>query len=461
MREVPGSSPGVPIGFICIVQAPRPASPKPLLTSFALDTAYALVAAATAPWWMRKSRGGWAERFGRVEALPAKVRRRLLIHAVSVGEVNLTRPLIERLSAEVEVVLSVTTDTGMALARELYESGREARCRVVRYPLDASWSVRRFLDAVRPDAVALVELELWPNFLRACGARGVPVAVVNGRLSERSFSKYRVARPFIGRYFEGLAFAAVQDESYAKRFRAMGVAAERCHVAGTMKWDAAQVLDAVPGAEELAREMGIDRSRPLIVAGSTAPGEHELLHAAVPCGGGMQLLCAPRKPEWFDEAARALPGCVRRSRGAGRASDRFLLDTIGELRKAYSLADVVVVGRSFGNLFGSDPMEAAALAKAVVIGPSVADFRATVDAMLRDGAIVQTAAAGLPGVLRGLIEDAGRRGELGRRARSCVVAHQGATERHARLILALFDGRHGQRSECSSEVGRGGRVVAP
>ncbi|MBL8744812.1 MAG: hypothetical protein JNK58_00490 [Phycisphaerae bacterium] len=411
------------------------------LTSFAYDTAYALVAAATSPWWMRRARSGWAERFGRLDALPEKSRPRLLLHAVSVGEVNLTRPLVDRLRPRVEVVLSVTTDTGLARARALYGGGDEGVCRVVRYPLDASWSVRRFLDAVRPDAVALVELELWPNFVRACAARSIPVAVVNGRLSERSFARYRLGRAVIGRYFEQLAFAAVQDESYAARFRAMGVAGERCHVVGTMKWDAAEVSDSIAGSEDLARAMGIDRSRPLIVAGSTAPDEHAMLHSAVPAG--VQLLCAPRKPEWFDEAAAQMPGCVRRSEtmrgGSGPGgADRFLLDTIGELRKAYALADVVVIGRSFGSLYGSDPMEAAALGKAVVIGPSVADFRSTVEAMLRDGAIVQTNAEELPGVLRSLIEDGARRREMASMARECVLSHRGAADRHAALILELM-----------------------
>jgi 3-deoxy-D-manno-octulosonic-acid transferase len=422
--------------------------------SLALDAGYALIAAATAPWWMRKARGGWAERFGRIDALPVPSRPRLLLHAVSVGEVTLTRPLIERLAPHIEVVLSVTTDTGITRAHALF--ARSGLCRVVRYPLDASWSVRRFLDAVRPDAVALVELELWPNFVRLCRRRGIPLAVVNGRLSERSFSRYRLGRAFIGRCFAQLAFAAVQDEAYASRFRAMGVPAERCHVAGTMKWDSAEVLDTVPGADDLARDLGIDRSKPLIVAGSTAPGEHELLHRATP--PGVQLLCAPRKPEWFDLAADALPGCIRRSkaiesprtlgmseplpwasesRGAARAP-RFLLDTIGELRKAYSLADIVVVGRSFGSLFGSDPMEPAALGKPVVIGPAVADFAATVGTMERAGAIVRATAEGLAATLRALIDDPTRRCALGERARACVRRNQGAAERHADLLLQLM-----------------------
>lgn len=406
--------------------------------SLALDAVYALAAAAAAPWWMRKARGGWAERFGRIDALPAPTRSRVLIHAVSVGEVNLARPLVERLIADAEVVVSVTTDTGIARAREVY-TGRAA---VVRYPLDASWSVRRFLDAVRPDAVALCELEMWPNFLSACAARGIPVGVVNGRLSPRSFKRYFAARGLLRGMFQRLAFVAAQDESYAERFRSMGVPAERCHAAGNLKWDSAS-LTPPPGAEDFAREFGMNRAAPLVVAGSTAPGEPELLRAALP--EGVQLLCAPRKPEWFDAAESALQPCARLTRvrtgtgahGVPRAS-RFLLDTIGELRQAYALADVVVIGRSFGDLFGSDPMEAAALGKPIIIGPAHTDFAQSVTALRESGGLIVSERAGLSRTLGGLLNDESARRRMGEAARACVVAHQGAADRQARMVGSML-----------------------
>ena len=403
---------------------------------------YALIAAATAPWWMRKTRSGWSERFGNVETLesPQEGRPRLLLHAVSVGEVNLTRPLVDLLLPQIDVVVSASTDTGLARAKELYGS----RCTVMRFPLDASWSVRKFLRRVRPDAVGLVELELWPNFATECRRRGIPIAVVNGRLSARSFKNYRRGRFWIGKFFRQLAFAAVQNKAYAQRFKEMGVAPERCVVAGSMKWDAAE-LGPIAGAEELAQEMGIDRSRPLVVGGSTAPGEHELLVDAV--GDQAQLLCAPRRPEWFDQAHQVLGGdkCARRSSGkpGAQGANRFLLDTIGELRKAYWLADVVVVGRSFGNLYGSDPMEPAALGKAVVIGPRSSDFESAVEALKEappEGGIIQTDAAGLKSVISGLLADGRRRTRLGNAAQVCVIKNQGATRRHADLLLALMCG---------------------
>lgn len=406
----------------------------------ALDLLYIPVALVTAPAWAGKKRHGWRERFGHTPPLPPPARKRVLLHAVSVGEVNALRTLVPLLSERAEVVISTTTDTGLARARELYS----AAAMVVRYPLDFSWAVRRFLDAVKPDAVALVELEVWPNFVRACAKRHIPVCIINGRLSERSFKGYRKVRRFFGRVLNLVDTAAVQDEDYAARFNALGLAADKCVITGSMKWDNVHISEGqalAPGALELATEMGIDRARPLIVAGSTGPEEEALLHRA--CPPEVQLLCAPRKPERFDEAAAALPGCVRRTHRpsgspAGRPSDRFLLDTIGELRKAYSLADLVVVGRSFGDLYGSDPIEPIGLGRPTVIGPAVDDFAQVVQAFEEAGGIARATRETLPAVLRGLMEDAVQRRALVERGRGCIRAHQGASQRHADLIFRML-----------------------
>lgn len=411
-----------------------------------LDLAYALGAVVLSPFWARKARGGWRERLGHTPALPPTPpnppRPRLLIHGVSVGEVNTLRALVPLLSASAEVVVATTTDTGLARARELFEGPGLAR--VVRYPLDFSRSVNRFLDAINPAAVALVELEVWPNFIAACARRGIPVAVINGRLSERSFKGYRRIRPFIGRSFASLRFAAVQDEAYAERFAYMGVPRDRLHITGSMKWDSVPLDDPAlaPQAESLARALGIDRSRPLIVAGSTAEDEEALLHAA--CPPGAQLLCAPRKPEHYEEAAAAMPGCVRRSAAnAGSTprtsgTDRFLLDTLGELRAAYLLADVVILGRSFGTLYGSDPMEPAAIGKPLLIGPRHRDFESPVRALASSGALQVVACGELAQTLRTIIGDPARRQAMATAARACVASHRGATQRHAAQLLAML-----------------------
>lgn len=489
-----------------------------------LDVAYALGGVLLSPIWARKARGGWRERFGRTAALPAKPPgiRRLLLHAVSVGEVNTLRALVPELAAEpgVQVVVSAGTDTGLARATELFgtvaawlpasanqervpalaAAGAPAsasaphtgaadpagRVFIVRYPLDFSGAVRRFLDAVAPDAVGLVELEVWPNFIAACRRRGIPVGVINGRLSEKSFGGYRKIRALMRRSFESLEFAAVQNAAYAERFGHMGVRADRVRVTDSMKWDslslgADEALRA--RAERLAAALGVDRTRPLVVAGSTAEDEEALLHTVCTMigdvdparpGRGVQLLCAPRQPERFDQAAAALPGCVRRSQrpdgtgvpglsgdrpalaapGAagmgpsGNGAGRFLLDTLGELRAAYWLADVVVVGRSFGSLHGSDPAEPAGLGKPIVIGPRHRNFDSAVAALVAAGGLKICEREQLSGLLGELLRDQRRREAMGVAALECVRVHRGATRRHADLLLNLLGrGDAGAREE--------------
>ena len=457
------------------------------------DVAYCVAAIFTSPlwlWWLfgtGQQRTDWRARFGFGAQLPpvrskpsvhtsadntpqsshTNVQRgRILVHAVSMGEVNAARYLVERLSKHCEVVLSATTDTGFARALAVAPAGVS----VVRYPLDINMAVERFLNRVQPDLVALVELEAWPNFIRACSSRNIPIAVVNGRISDRGFKRYKLARWFLKPLFKRFLFVSAQTQLYADRFVFMGVPTERVHVGGTMKWDSAPVApalsvntatgapsaidqathaaqqraleDAQQLANDLARELGIDRARPLVVAGSTAEGEEALLHACVP--EGVQLLCAPRKPARFNDAAIDLPGCVRRTHrpiGSGdgqRGSDRFLLDTMGELKKAYALATVVVVGRSFGDLHGSDMMEPVALGKATIIGPRYGDFADTAQKLLDAGGLLCVTREALPRVLQELIADAAARERMIDAAMGVIRREQGATTSNEMLLRELL-----------------------
>ncbi len=406
------------------------------------DIVYAAGLAVSSPVWgvsllrTGKWRSDWSGRFGKVaaDAQPRGVGgSHLLICAVSVGEVNLIRPLVAIFEAEhpeVRVTIASTTNTGFARATQLYGQ----RHAVVRYPLDFSCAVKRFLDVTRPDVVATVELEVWPNFIDACADRGIPVCVVNGRLSARSFRGYSRFKRVLGPTFQKLAVAAVQTQAYAERFRHMGVRDVR--IMDTMKWDAAQVADRVEGAAELAEQMGIDRDRPLIVAGSTAPGEEKLLLDGLP--EGVQLLVAPRKPEWFDSVAAQMPGVVRRSAKVKAAPEArlFLLDTMGELRKAYSLCEVAVVGRSFLGLYGSDIMEPAALGKPVIIGPHHSDFQDSVDAMREAGGLVVTDKP-LTQCLR-LLDDPAAATGLANAGRDVILSRQGAARRHVDMLMEVL-----------------------
>jgi 3-deoxy-D-manno-octulosonic-acid transferase len=412
-----------------------------------LDMLYGVGVLALTPVWLPrmirtgKIRTDWSARFGhiavdtrrRLDELPAD-RPRILLHAVSVGEVSALRTLIPLLEADASIIVATTTDTGFARAISLFGD----RHPVVRYPFDFSWMVRRFLGAIRPDAIGLVELELWPHFTAIAARRDIPVAVINGRLSARSFKGYRRFRFALGASFRRLACAAVQDADYAARFAEMGVADDRLTIAGTMKWDNAIITDHVCGTDDLAAALGVDRTRPIVVAGSTAPDETVLIDAAVP--DDVQLIMAPRKPEHFDQAASDLRQPTRRTQGrpdAGERPNRFLLDTIGELRAAYAMADLAIVGRSFGDLYGSDMTEPIAVGAPTVIGPAVSDFQTMFDAFHASGGIRQVSRDELPGVVRDLLADEAARRDLVTNGRTVIEQHQGASQRHADILLRL------------------------
>lgn len=383
---------------------------------------------------------------GRGAAIPREDQRavrRILIHAVSVGEVNAIRGLVQELRRTTpapEIVVSSATNAGLARAKELFG----ASLPVVRSPMDFSFAVRRWLRRADADVLVTVELELWPNMTQLAAKRGMPIVVINGRLSDRSIRRYRRVRWLLTSMFRRATVVLAQNRDYAERFSEMGALDVR--VTGNMKWDSVAIRDAVPGAVALASELGLPVGAPLVVAGSTEPGEELLLRDALP--DGARLLIAPRQPAWWDGVATNLPGCVRRSRGErGSPETRyFVLDTIGELGMAYSLATVVVIGRSFGKLYGSDPVEPAALGKPVIIGPRVADFREVVATLRMSGGIVQVDTAGLRPALAEMCASAARRTEVAAAARQTIVREQGATMRTVEVILATPFGMGVSRS---------------
>ena len=252
----------------------------------------------------------WRGRGGGGEPLPADSRPTVVLHGVSVGEVEALRSLVAALVEEgaVRLVVSTTTDTGLAAAQRLFSDVAQ----IVRFPLDFSWTVRRFLRRIDPALVVLVELEVWPNFVRQCARRGTAVAVVNGRISARNAKVSRLAGPLLGGAFGALDLVAAQSEESADRFRALGTPGGAVVIEDALKWDAGIGLPR-PGMpdDELAGALGIDRSRPVVLAISTGPGEEELLSSSLPAG--VQLVLAPRRPERFEEVASAHPGAPRRS----------------------------------------------------------------------------------------------------------------------------------------------------
>lgn len=377
----------------------------------------------------------------------------VLVHAVSVGELNAARALIDELrtsSPPTHVAVTTTTATGLARANELFAN--QPGVSVARFPLDFSRFVDRLLDAVRPDVVILMELEVWPNFMRACSRRKIPVIVGNGRITEPSTKRYRLLGPITTGMFARLDRALVQDSLYAARFESLGVPRERIEVVGSMKFDAAPIADSIDGADELAAHLGIDRGRTrLIVAGSTGPGEEQIVLDAFDAlareYSDLALMIAPRKPERFDEVAALIERRgrrqARRSEKSPAKSDVFLLDTMGELRKAYALAEIVFVGRSLVDLgakqHGSDMIEPAALGKPVVVGPFTGNFAEPMRAFREAGSMLEIdSPAKLRDALRSLLADRSHSTELGRRAREVVLTQRGSTGRHVKCIHDLL-----------------------
>jgi len=404
-----------------------------------------------------KNRRGWGQRFGGVPTLDPAVPR-IWIHAVSLGEINATPRLVAALRERLphtDIVFSTTTDTGYARAVQLYGADR-----VFRFPLDFSLVISRVLRRVRPTMIVLVELEVWYNLVRMAKVSGIPLAVVNGRLTQRSARRFHRLGPFARSMFSDLAWVGAQDETIAGRFRSLGVPVDRVEVTSSLKWDTAAVTDRVDGADALAAAVGLDGSRPVWVCGSTGPGEEVMLleaYRAILRQVQPVLVLVPRKPERFEEVARFIAdagfACVRRSMrpdGTEAATDSgsgvVLGDTMGELRKFYSLADMVFVGRSLVPLGGSDPMEVAALGKPIVAGPHMENFESPVSLLSAADAIrVVETAADLPSVIGELLADPSARARLGAAAREVVLRNQGATQRTADQLVRLIGETGGMR----------------
>lgn len=402
---------------------------------------------------------GIGERAGGVKRVVAGGRPVVWLHCVSVGEAQAARPLaralLERFPSHA-LVVSTTTLTGQCVAREVF---RDQAAAVFYFPFDWAWSVRRTLRAVNPAVVLLLETELWFRFLEECRARCVPVALVNGRLSERSFSRYRLIGRFVRRALDTLSLALMQTDADAARVLALGLAPKRVKVSGNIKFDLEAPADEHPVSDELRARFRFGESRPLVVAASThAPEERivleafTLLRASLP-GVSPRLLIAPRHPERFAEVAALIGSSglswARRtgSPAAGdSACDVVLLDTVGELRAAYPLAALVFVGGSIAPTGGHNVLEPAAAAKCVVTGAHTFNFAEIVRRFRDEDALVQLPAlsdaempAALARALASLLADDARRGEIGSRALAALERNRGATARTVEMLAPLLE----------------------
>ena len=379
-----------------------------------------------------KKRPPWAQRLGwRLPPIPGGG---VWVQAVSVGEVAVARPLLaefRRRHPGTPLVLSATTSTGLAMA-----TGAQLADVTLPFPVDLPGPVRRLMNAAAPRLVVLVETELWPELLATCGARGIPVALVNARVSDKSFRGYRAMRRLLRPLLRPVTVALAQTDRDAARLTGIGFPADRVRVTGNVKFDAAPPGAAPRVLEELR---AVAAGRPVVVAGSTMAGEDEQVLEAVqrmPAQRRPLLLLAPRHPERASDVmqlvvARGLP-VVRRTlvSEAPAGCAVVVLDTVGELAALYQLADVAFIGGSLVATGGHNPIEPARFGVPVLTGPHVRNFSAVYQHFISAGAARVVHSAGeLAAALDGWLTDRDAARAAGGAGLQLLARHAGATSR--------------------------------
>ena len=424
-----------------------------------LDSAYLLACVLASPWILYRlllapGRRDFAMRFG--VGLPAqRAPRSIWVHASSVGEVTLLKPLIallERGEPGTPLVISAFTSAGLATARKLYP-----RHTVVPVPFDLSSVVRRALGRFDPKLVVIAESELWPNFIRLSHRRGAAVAIVNGKMSAKS-QRAHARRGVIPRVLDDVDLFAVQTEEHAARFCSLGVPAERVRITGNMKYDLTRAPDAQ--RSELRRALGYADDDVVIIGGSLHEREDEALLDAFASARAANeraaLIIVPRYPADAaaveqHTAARGQRAVLKSALDAGRANPPgrdgvLIVDTLGELGRLYAASDVAFVGGSLfyraANKGGHNLMEPAILAVPVLFGPYNFSFKETVEDLLAaDAGRLVHDPQELSDVIVSLVTDGAARRELGARAQRVVHEGQGATARNYALLVELLRAR--------------------
>jgi 3-deoxy-D-manno-octulosonic-acid transferase len=395
----------------------------------------------------RKYRAGFAERIGRVPARlrDSQQRPTIWVHAVSVGEVLAVGELISELQQRVpsyRIAVSTTTATGQKLARDRFGAAN-----VFYFPIDFAFAVRPYLQALRPELIVIAETEFWPNFLRLARQSGARIAVVNARISDRSFPRYRRFRALIAPALRNIELFLAQSDEDLRRLIEIG--AKRVQVSGNLKFDLKPATDAALVAE---LESALTNLAPVFVCGSTVEGEETILLRAFTVVRerypNALMILAPRHPERFAPIAQliAASGIKFWRRSLWNASEPlgpgiFLLDTIGELASTYQLADIAFVGGSLVAKGGHNILEAAQHGSAIVVGPHTENFRDMVTLFRRAGAVVVATADELAPTFLGLLADKSRCRGLGARAREILRDNAGATARTVAALQSLL-GKH-------------------
>jgi len=420
--------------------------------NFFLDCIYIALLIVGAPFILAKRklrRGLWvrlraAIGAGRLKLDPA--RKTILVHCVSVGEVAASVSLVKMLEEsfpEYQVVVSTTTPQGMETARK-----RMPENALTYFPLDLSFGVARFLDRISPSLVVLMELEAWPNFLRACRLRKVPVVLANGRLTELSLQRYLKASFFSREVFSLIDRYLIQNDEYKERFLRLGVPEKKISVAGNIKYDSVRTEPDIERTRRFAELFGLDPSMLILIGGSTYAEEeralakmYKKLKTSYP---RLRLILAPRQVHRLDELKSildeaelkyALRSSLDKERPGDISERVIILDTVGELSDVYALGSVVFVGGSLVDRGGHNIVEPAALGISTVFGPNTYNFNESTRFLLNSlAAIMARDASELEEIIDKLLSNPETRRKLGGNAAAAVMKQKGAVEKHVSEI---------------------------
>ncbi|MCS6830214.1 MAG: 3-deoxy-D-manno-octulosonic acid transferase [Armatimonadota bacterium] len=422
------------------------------------STLYNLFLMLTSPLWLvyllwrivvrGKSREGWSQRLGGLPVSP-QGRRTIWVHAVSVGEVIAALPLLQSLREEFPehyLLLTTLTPAGNAIARQHLGKLIDA---VGYLPVDLPFAVKRALQRVSPDALIVMETELWPNLLTIAYRRGVRTFIANGRLSDRSLPTYRRFRWFFAQVLRCIDAICAQSEEDARRFCAIGAPPDRVHVVGNTKFDQAAVGAQEVDVDLLRRDLGLPEGTPVLVIGSSRAPEEEVLIAKAYRRLREQFptLCivwAPRHVERAETVADVLRAegfhpWFRTQGVPDSPQGQIVLDTFGELARVYAIGDVAIIGGSFVPLGGQNLLQPLAHGKPVVHGPYMHNFR-DVAALARQAGVAWTAHSEeeLVQHVSRLLRDERLRAEVARRAQTLVREQQGASQRITEILKAFM-----------------------
>ena len=443
----------------------------PFVFRWILNAVYFAIIFAVSPfliyrrWTQGKYRRGWNEKLtGRIQRQRPQDRC-IWLHAVSVGEVVQLQRLIEgfeRQFPDAEVLITTTTETGFDVARNKYPNNT-----VRFFPLDFSWAVKNALSSIRPDLIVLVELELWPNFIFTARQLQIPVALVNGRISQNSFRGYCRIRPLMQRLLKNIDLLLVQNETFAERLRQLGASAERVIVSGNIKYDRVETDRANNKTQAIRSQFGLQHDEIILIAGSTQdPEEQYALDVWDELSkkfSHLRLIIVPRHKERFEEVASAIQhrgfDLLRRSsiqRDGISAAETHrstarrpvcLLDTLGELAACWGIADIAFVGGSLTNRGGQNMIEPAGFGAAVLFGPNTWNFQDIAESLLSlNAAKVVRGPAEFRATVLELILDSQQRSGMGQAATQFVVSQKGATERSMKLVSELLIGHEQSRT---------------